>query len=137
MNATDEWFAEVNAARKDMERRWLPDEAARKVAAAMLAAAPGAEAVIVPMIQPGKQRGVWTEGQEVVTVHAYLVAGGGLGDYATARATAVRLAELALAELAAKRRGAAVEPGRPVDLDGTVGFAVIEADGEAVVFEWA
>jgi hypothetical protein len=129
VSATDEWYEEVRRARADMAARWLPDGAHRAVAAAMLAAAPDAAMVIVPLIQPGKARGVWTDGQPVITVRgALFLVGDGFADYATARATAVHLGELALAEHAAA--------GQPPELAGTVAWATVDRDGHAAVFEW-
>jgi hypothetical protein len=138
MSATDEWYRETQAAELDMRRRWRPSAQAVRVAAAMLAAAaPGAEAVIVAMIQPGKTRGVWTRGQEVITVPGvYLLAGDGDGltDYATARALAENMGEMALVERAVARRAASGEAA-PAGEAGTVAYAVIYPGGEPDVFE--
>jgi hypothetical protein len=111
----------IGAAERDMAARWLPDQVAMDMAAAMLAAAPAAELVVVPLVQPGKQAGVWTVGQAVYTVRgAYFLADDDDG-YGQARRLAVAVAE---AELAA--RGQA----------GTVAYAIIERDGNAAVFEY-
>jgi hypothetical protein len=141
MSGTDEWFEETRRTRADIAARWLPSFEARQVAAAMLAAAPGAEAVIVAMIQPGKTRGVWTRGQEVATVPgAFFLAaregesGDGLTDYATARALAENIGEMALVERAVARRAVSGEPA-PAGEAGTVAYAVIYADGPPDVFE--
>ena len=107
---------------RDRAERWTPSPPAREMAAAMLAAAPGAEMVIVPLVQPGKARGIWTMGQVVVTVPGvYLLAGDvpGAMPYREARDMALQAAEDAAHGYAA----------------GTTAFALIERDGCVVVFE--
>lgn len=114
---------------EDRHRRWVPSDTARAQAAAVLAAHPFAEHVIVPMYQPGKQRGVWTVGQEVRTVpHCVFPANrtmndpqAGTLDHGTART----LAE-ALAVNYAKARGVTT---------GTAGYALLYRDGDWAVFE--
>jgi hypothetical protein len=113
---------QMEAVDRDRRERWLPDADARRVAAAMLAAEPAAEHVIVAMIQPRKTQGVWTTGQPVATVRgAFWLVGPGWYAHGTARNAAAELAEAALANL-----------GVP----GTVAYAVIDRDGEVAVFEW-
>jgi hypothetical protein len=113
----------IAEAAADLAENWMPDAAARKVAAAMLAAAPEAEAVVVPLVQPGKARGVWTAGQRVITVGAFFPyaddGDGGWMAYHAARRAAVEAGALVLA----------AEPG-------TIAYAVIERDGNVAVFEW-
>lgn len=61
-------FGAFLSAERDMRARWLPTDEAMAAAKALLDAHPAADMVLVPMIQPGKQRGFWTVGQEVRTV---------------------------------------------------------------------
>jgi hypothetical protein len=108
------------------ERRlfWVPDQAAQASAVEMLANSPGGAAsyAYIPMVQPGKTFGVWTHGQEIITVRpAVLVGprsdGKGNGYTFTLRKT-LSIARTALA-------------WRP----GTVAAALVGIDGKTVVIE--
>ena len=52
----------------DLRERWLPTGHAVDLAKSLLDQSPRHELALVPMIQPGKTRGIWTVGQEVKTV---------------------------------------------------------------------
>ena len=103
---------------RDMHDRWRPAPLTMRVAAAMLAAAPAAHAVIVPLALPGKHHGQWTVGQEVEHVPAYFLATDRGDSYRAARDAASRAADEHLG-----RRN-----GQPC-------YAVIRRNGEASMFE--
>jgi hypothetical protein len=121
---------------EDLAARWLPTIEARQQAAAAVRVAvhqlgvPARDVTaLVPMIQPGKERGIWTLGQAVETIPgvilvAYSGAGEvpvpGLLDYHEARNIAETIGRNRLAET-----------GRL----GTTGYAAVDEDGEAAVFE--
>jgi hypothetical protein len=120
---------------EDLAARWLPTIEARQQAAAAVRVAahqltiPERDlAALVPMIQPGKERGIWTLGQAVETIPgvilvAYTGAGPapeGVLDYHEARNIAETIGRNRLAET-----------GRL----GTTGYAAVDEDGEAAVFE--
>ena len=96
------------ALQADLAARWRPS--ARAIAAGV-AYCKGADdaAAYVPMIMPGKARGGWTAGQVVLT----------LPQTFGTRGEAVEAAEAVLG-----------------DLDGTVGYAMVYADGTWAVWEW-
>ncbi len=104
----------------DMQARFRPTDAQVAVARAMLTAEPAATAVIVGLALPGKQRGMWTEGQAVRPVPGFwLTDFGQTGPYAHSFARDA-------AEAAATGR----LTGR-----GVPAYAVIERDGTWAVFE--
>jgi len=110
----------------DMRERWLPTGHAVELAMSLLARSPRHDLALVPMIQPGKERGIWTAGQEVKTVEfrVYLAVNGTpepdepLQGWSEARNKTCADARQALR-------------GRP----GTVAYAVVDRDGQVAVFE--
>lgn len=114
----------VEAAVADRRARWVPSREQRAVAAAMLTAVPpNVEHVLVPLVQPGKEFGIWIVGQVVEVVPGFWLADAlALPDnpysFTVARTNAI--------DAAAKQLG---------DRPGTVGWAVIGRDGHAAVFE--
>ena len=124
----------------DLEARWLPADTAVAHAKTLLAAEPAADMAVIPMWQPGKQRGVWVTGQEVRTIHGVVIlAANRFGDpepgdppippYTWARATAEDIA--AQARAAGWKNRTATWPGRP----GTTGYGVVHRGGNVSVFE--
>jgi hypothetical protein len=113
------------AVQADMRDRWLPGPEDVKNAQALLDCKPDDHVVVLGMVQPGKDHGVWVLGQEVETVTGiYLLARtrgtppDGARSYGWARNQA--------SELARKQLG---------DRPGTTGYAVVATDGTVVVFE--
>jgi hypothetical protein len=108
---------------KDMRERWLPDPQAVALARKALDADPTAASAIVPMIQPGKEYGIWMPGQEVRTVHGVVILArqmdaGQLPDYGEACEMCRAVARSVLGS-------------KP----GTVAHAVVEREGSVAVFE--
>jgi hypothetical protein len=58
----------------DLRARWLPTGHAVKLARSLFPRSPSHDLAVIPMIQPGKTRGIWTVGQPVKTVegHVYM-----------------------------------------------------------------
>lgn len=112
---------------EDMRARWLPDDQAVLDAIAKMAAEPRADVAMIGMIQPGKQRGVWTLGQEVETVPGALYIG--ISDLDVPPGSPVRSFAIARNLACAKAREALG------DRSGTVAYAVVERDGYIAVFE--
>jgi hypothetical protein len=111
---------------EDRRERWLPTGHAVKLAQAVLDRSPRHDYALIPMIQPGKTRGIWMAGQAVKTVEfrVYLAVnrdvqpGETLQSHSEARGKACADARKALRD-------------RP----GTVAYAVVERDGHVAVFE--
>lgn len=112
----------------DMRARGRPDAAAVAVAVAALNAAEPGLLAAIPMTFPGKTRGRWTAGQEVITLHGTVLIGRN-GDpqslpgilypsYSQARDQAAEAARTAL-------------NGEP----GTVGWATVYPEGTWAVTE--
>jgi hypothetical protein len=121
----------LNVTQEDLEQdrvtRWQPDPRAVAQARAILATYGGStnELAVIPMYQPGKERGIWEMGQQVVTVRGAIFtgnhheSGNGLLSYAWAREAAAQVAEAQLGDAA-----------------GTAAYAVVRADSEHTpVFE--
>jgi hypothetical protein len=113
--------------REDLTARWLPTGTAIRHAVALLEAEPRADLAAIPMIQPGKEHGIWITGQAVETVPGVVFIGansfdphpsGEVPSYAWARNAAAQIAREALGD-------------RP----GTVAWATVERDGHVAVFE--
>lgn len=105
-------------------KRWLPDAPTVKLAEGIMESHPRVESIVVPMVQPGKQRGIWTTGQEFFTVRGALFLTGSIGaGFMSYEAARNRASEVAKAALAVTHR------------EGTTGYAVIERDGFQAVFE--
>lgn len=106
----------------DLQARWAPSQHQLDVAAAMLAAAPAATHVLVPIAQPGKVHGIWQVGQPVEHPGGFWLA--------TNRNHAphfpYREARDAAEYAASRHLG---------DRDGTPGYVTIDRDGNAGVFE--
>ena len=109
----------------DLQERWLPEQSAIDLAVRRLASNPTADYAAVPMYQPGKEFGWWALGQEVCTVPDVVFIGvnsfesrGDVPSFAWARNAAAEVAREHLA-------------GRP----GTVGWACVNREGHAAVFE--
>jgi hypothetical protein len=105
----------------------VADTCAVRHAVALLEAEPAADMVVMPLYQPGKQRGIWRAGQLVTTVPGavFLAVNShdpalGVPTYAWARDTACSVARERL---------------RVNGRDGTVAYAVVYRDGEVSVFE--
>lgn len=111
--------------RADMEARWRPSQAAVDQAVAALASLPEADFAGVPMAQPGKGFGVWTTGQEVVTVEGQVFTG--VNSFESGRA----VPSWAVARNEASKAATKALAGRP----GTVGYAAVSRDGTWAVFE--
>jgi hypothetical protein len=110
----------------DMRTRWLPDDLTRGIAAGLFGQMPrDLQYVLVGLVQPGKERGIWTLGQPVYTVRGALFLAADddsrFMSYRVARGACVAVAESRLAE---------------TDAGGTVAYAVIERDGHVTVTEW-
>ena len=123
---------------QDMRDRWLPADTAIAHAKALLAAEPNADIAVIPMVQPGKNRGIWVFGQEVVTVPGVVILASnsddgraGVPGYPHARKFAELIAGEVRVELWKQARDAT---GRLVS-PGTTAHAVVERDGQAAVFE--
>ena len=56
---------DISDVARDMADRWVPSEHQRTIAAAMLAADPDADFVVVGLALPGKTRSFWAVGQPV------------------------------------------------------------------------
>lgn len=116
--------AAMPASKRDMAVRWAPDPAAVTEALAGLAPYAGRDVVaLIPMCLPGKARGVWLTGQEVVTAPGVFYGANhrpveGVPSYWAARNSADYAAQDAL-------NGAS----------GTWGWAVVHPDGQWAVFE--
>ncbi len=103
-----------------------PSDDQLAVAKAMLAGARLAlmtvDVVLVPLVMPGKVKGVWAEGQPVLHPGGFWLASiaslGGPYDFARARRQCQQAAEAALAR----------QPG-------TIGYAVIDEHGRATGYE--
>lgn len=124
----------------DMRARWLPASTAIAHAKVLLTAEPAADMAVIPMYQPGKDRGIWTTGQEVRTIHGVVILAANrwedpepgsppIPPYTWARATAEDIA--AAARVAAWKTRTARGPHRP----GTTAYAVVFRDGNVSVFE--
>ncbi|HEX4399671.1 MAG TPA: hypothetical protein VH136_18675 [Trebonia sp.] len=110
----------------DLRERWLPDDLTRGIAAGLFGMLPGElQYVVVGMVQPGKQRGIWMLGQRVFTVRGALFLAADddtrFMSWRVARGAAVALAQARLAE---------------TDEGGTVAYATISRDGHVTVTEW-
>lgn len=121
----------------DMRERWLPTDAAIRHAQALLAAEPNADLALVPLLQPGKNRSVWTIGQEVLTLPGVVILASnddGRGDilgYHTARRYCEIIAGEYQVTVWKERRDASDGLVSP----GTTAHAVVTRDGNASVFE--
>jgi hypothetical protein len=122
----------------DLRARWLPTPFAIAHATALLDAEPSADIAIIPMIQPGKTRGIWTTGQEVRTIAGvvFIAANDDTGNdrvngYQWAREACRQLAGQALAD----SWKAHSDADRPRHAPGTTAHAVVTRDGNASVFE--
>jgi hypothetical protein len=109
---------------EERRRFWVPDQAAQARAVELLAESPDAanSYAFIPMVQPGKTFGVWTRGQEVITVRPAVLVGArsgqpGNGYTFTLRKT-LSIARTALAWM-----------------PGTVAVALVALDGSTVVIE--
>ena len=106
----------------DMRAQWKPTDRQLEIAAAILAASPGAYAVLVPLALPGKQHGTWQADQEVEAAPGFFLAEtngwDGPMSYAAARNAA---ADAARSHLNAR--------------EGTSSHASIHSDGHWAVFE--
>lgn len=119
--------------RRDMDllwadmRRWVPAETAVAHAKALLGAEPRAELAYIPMCLPGKTRGVWDHGQEVITVIGVVL----ISVYSFRPAGEIPSASWARATAAAIAR-------RALDVRGEQGvsaYATVRRDGHVAVFE--
>jgi hypothetical protein len=111
----------------DLRARWLPSDSAVRHARALLDAEPRADLAAIPMVQPGKNAGIWTAGQEVQTVPGAVFIGVNAFDvddgaevpsYSWARDAAAAVARTVLG-----------------DRKGTVAWATVDRDGHVGVFE--
>ena len=109
---------------EERRRFWVPDQAALASAVELLAKSPypADSYAYIPMVQPGKAFGVWTHGQDVITVRPAVLLGPrssmpGTGYEATVRQT-LSIARAALAWM-----------------PGTVACALVTADGSVTVIE--
>jgi hypothetical protein len=124
----------------DQRARWLPNKTAVVQARLLLDANPNAAIVMIPMIQPGKQRGWWTVGQEVVTVPGVFFLAtdtseprDGVLSYDHARHYCEILAGQVLAD--EWRRRSDADPSR-LHAPGTTAHAVVsKVTGSVAVFE--
>jgi hypothetical protein len=114
----------TNSIEVDMKTRLLPTDQAVDHANALLLAEPAADVAVIPMYLPGKQRGIWTIGQEVHTVPGvlFLATTGyhpapGVPSLSWARSTAC---DIAREVLRADPRG------------GTVAYVIVESDVDGV-----
>lgn len=111
---------------QDQRERYRPSPKAVTTALAALKAEPAAEAVVVPMWQPGKSYGIWRVGQVVASIELegddVLLAYPPHGCGPTIRDQQDKAYELAGAELA--KHGA-----------GTTSYAVVRPEGTWAVFE--
>lgn len=105
------------AAEQDMRDRWLPTET--QLDLAVLMAKKTGNDVVTALVQPGKEYGFWSIGQEVEPVMVFAEFDRHDVDQAEARRSAVTSA--ARAQLG--------------DRDGTVSWVWVRADGTASVFE--
>lgn len=112
----------ADAIEADLRNRLVPSAQQLAVAAAIFAADPTADAVMVGVALPNKAHGFWTLGQEVHPVPGFWIASNNPGDgsYSHARDAAERAAKEWLAE-----RGMTRLPA----------YAVIHRDGGTAVFE--
>lgn len=108
----------------DLRERLRPSDTQVAVAVAMLQEVPASEAthVVVPIALPGKQRGIWIEGQQVQPVNGFWLANrdNWEGPYAGARGHAEDAARLWLVDQ---------------KLSGVSAYACIDRDGTWAVFE--
>lgn len=102
----------------DLRERWLPSAEAVEAALAELAGMPACTIAVLALAQPGKRRGLWTTGQEVVTVPWMATARE--GDHGPERQAAE---DAAHGWLKYHRRS------------GTVSYVLVYPDGHAAVFE--
>ncbi|MCX5066710.1 hypothetical protein OOJ91_12550 [Micromonospora lupini] len=113
----------ILTAAADLAARWRPTDEQIRVAVAMLAAAPaGADTVAVPLVLPGKTRGVWDVGQEVEAGREFWLAD---------RSTWEGPLSYSVARDAADRAAADQLGDRP----GQSGYATITRDGRWHVWE--
>lgn len=113
----------VTETERDCRSRFRPSVPQIRAATSMLEGCPGAFGVCVPIVLPGKTRGVWCVGQQVEYPAGFFLARsrGRLSpeSYASARVAAVDAAYRALG-----------------DRSGVVAYAVVYPDGQWSVFEW-
>lgn len=109
----------------DLRTTLMPSDTQLGMAAALHFTNPGAEAVIVGLVLPGKTRGVWTTGQHVQDAPGAFLAQSShpsrddvAHGYGAARAAAVVVAQAALG-----------------DRTGTTAYVVIRPDGTWAAFE--
>lgn len=111
----------------DLAARWLPTDEAVRQARAALDTEPRADLAAIPMVQPGKTRGVWTVGQAVETVKGLVFLGvDGSHDESRGPVQSWSAARDAASGAAQAARG---------DRPGTVAYAVVSRDGRVAVFE--
>lgn len=67
------WRDQKNDIWHEMRSNWVPSQYQQKIASAVIKADPGRK-VIVGLAMPGKQKGIWTLGQEVLQVPGFWVA---------------------------------------------------------------
>lgn len=122
----------------DLRARWLPADTAIAHALALLAAEPNADLALIPMIQPGKTRGIWTTGQDVRTLPGVVILAtnsdtgkGAVLGYNAARHYCHVVAGQYQVATWKERRDRTDELVSP----GTTAHAVITRDGNAAVFE--
>ena len=122
----------------DLHARWLPSDTAIAHAVALLAAEPNADVALIPMIQPGKIRGIWTTGQDVRTLPGVVILAtnddigkAGVPGFTYARHYCHVIAGEYQAAVWKARRDATDVLVSP----GTTAHAVVTRDGNASVFE--
>lgn len=136
LNGQNDAVTSHRTALQDMEERWLPTPESIDQAVALLNATPAADLALIPMIQPGKDRSVWSLSQEVYTVPGVIVLAANrdeappfspVSTYSQARGYVGIVARRALEEVLRGRE--------PEDGKGTTAYAVVERTGHAAVFE--
>lgn len=108
---------EPTAAERDLQARLMPDAEAMERARAAIECKPRCLAVI-PLALPGKTRGLWELGQEVVTIRAVWV-------------TTEQTLHTATANAEQAARAWLTYEGKT----GTVAYALVTPGGEAAIFE--
>jgi len=122
---------------QDKLDRWQPADTAIAHAKALLAAEPNADLAVIPMVQPGKNRGIWVLGQEVVTVPGVVILAnadggrGGVTGYPHARKFAELIAGAVQVEIWRQARDATGRLMSP----GTTAHAAVYRDGNVIVTE--
>lgn len=106
----------------------MPTAVQVEAALAVLSTVPEADRsrflAVVALVQPGKQYGLWSVGQEVVPLPGVWLGENVTGD---------SICPLSEARAAAEEAGERWLEAR--DLDGTTGYVMVGPDGHAAVFE--